>query len=177
MQEFRELLKTPRARVGLAGLSIAIAIVAVVLSALLPRVNRTTDRPQSLAHRPALPPDYFDPIFRPPPDAPIAPGAPMMQQRPDLEPLIRTAVSSALDEALDTKLSQQTDRVLRGIYAAAGILAAFMALIATGVWKLYATVIRQAEALGEIRGFLQAAFPNVAVPPKTARPSRPHTTD
>ena len=93
----------------------------------------------------------------------------MMQQRPDLEPLIRTAVRSALDEALDAKLSQQTDRVLGGIYAAAGVLTAFMALIAAGVWKLYATVIRQ-----EPRPWAKSEASCKPRSPTSPYPTRPH---
>ena len=169
MQELGELLRTHRGRVGLAAL-VALVITLAALSPTLRPVLRLMSRP--------LPPPPSSAVATP--AAPIldpAPDAPMTQQRPDLEPLIRNAVRSALNEALDTKLSQQTDRVLTGIYAAAGVLAAFMALIAAGVWTLYATVIRQAAALGEIRGFLQAAFPNVAVPQKTAPPAGPPTAD
>ena len=158
MQELRDLSRTRRVRAGLAAAVTALAITIVIT---LPDTTLFL-LPLTVA------------------DAPIpdpAPDAPMMQQRPDLEPLIRNAVRSALNEALDTRLSRQTDRVLGGIHAAAGVLTAFMALIATGVWKLYATVICQADALGRIRGFLQAAFPDVTVPPKTAPPSGPPTAD
>ena len=154
MRDLRELLKTPRVRIGLAVIALTITIVISFTNTAL------FFDPLTVAD--SL---FFDPLTVA--DAPFpnpTPDGPMMQQRPDLEPLIRNAVRSALNEALDTKLNQQTDRVLGGIYAAAGFLAAFMALIAAGVWKLHGTMIRQATALGTIQGFLQAAFPNITDP-------------
>ena len=102
----------------------------------------------------------------------------MVQQRPDLQPQIERAVRNVVNKVIDDKLSQQTDRVLGGIYATAATLTAFLTLIAAGVWKLNSTVTRHAEALGEIRGFLQAAFPNITPPWKTPQPpAGPPTVD
>ena len=149
MQKLRDLLRTPKVRVGLLAISITIFMILSALFTALP----APDAPLNF------------PDFSPP-----ATSMPIAQQRPDLEPLIRQAVRGAVNEALDTKLSQQTDRVLGGIYAAAGFLAAFMALIAAGVWKLHDTATRHAGTLGEIKGFLQVVFPNHPWPQPPADP-------
>ena len=89
-------------------------------------------------------------------------------QRGELEDLIHNAVRSAVNEAVDERFERQTDQVLTGIFAAAGIIVAVMAIIAgllgTGVWNLNKTVNSQTKTLGKINGFLHAAFPNTTIP-------------